>query len=81
VAIYKTKYFGDFEAEDDQDLIEIETTVQEGGEDKEVSIIIHYSGAYLPGESGLLKSAATSKPAYLFCSSLGSDCSSGIFWK
>jgi hypothetical protein len=46
VAIYKTKYFGGFEAEDDQDLIEIETTVQEGGEDKEVSIIIHYSGAY-----------------------------------
>jgi hypothetical protein len=46
VAIYKTKYFGDFEAEDDQDLIEIETTVPEGGEDKEVSIIIHYSGAY-----------------------------------
>jgi hypothetical protein len=46
MAVYKTKYFGDFEADDDQDLIEIETSVQEDGEDKEVSIIIHYSGAY-----------------------------------
>jgi hypothetical protein len=46
MAIYRTKYFGDFETGDEQDLIEIETSVQDGGEDKEVSIIIHYSENY-----------------------------------
>lgn len=46
MATYKTKYFGDFEADDDQRLIEIETSIREEGEDKEVSIIIHYSGTY-----------------------------------
>jgi hypothetical protein len=46
MAIYKTKYFGDFEVEDDNDLIEIETTVKDGREDKEVSIVIHYSDTY-----------------------------------
>jgi hypothetical protein len=46
MALYHTRYFGDFEADDDNDLIEIETSVQEGGEDTEVSIIIHYSENY-----------------------------------
>jgi hypothetical protein len=40
MAIYKTKYFGDFEAEDEDETIEIETVVQEDGEDKEVAIVI-----------------------------------------
>jgi hypothetical protein len=42
MARYKTKYFGDFEADDDKDVVEIETSVREGGEDKDVSIIVHY---------------------------------------
>ena len=33
MALYKTKYFGDFEADNDTDLIKIETTVKEEGED------------------------------------------------
>jgi hypothetical protein len=40
VALYKTKYFGDFKADDDDETVEIETFIQEGGEDKEVAIVI-----------------------------------------
>jgi hypothetical protein len=46
MAVYKTKYFGDFEADNDQDLIEIETSVKDEGKETDVSIIIHYSGSY-----------------------------------
>jgi hypothetical protein len=42
MAIYKTKYFGDFEANDDDEQVTIETLVQESGEDVEVSIVINY---------------------------------------
>jgi hypothetical protein len=46
MALYHTRYFGDFEADDDNDLIEMETSVRDGGEDTEISIIIHYSENY-----------------------------------
>jgi hypothetical protein len=42
MATYKTKYFGDFEANDDDEQVTIETSVQESGEDVEVSIVINY---------------------------------------
>jgi hypothetical protein len=42
---YKTTYFGDIEAEDDQELIEIETSVRDEGKDTDISIIIQYSGS------------------------------------
>jgi hypothetical protein len=46
MAIYKTKYFGDFEADDEDETVEIETVIQEDGEDKEVSIIISHFADY-----------------------------------
>jgi hypothetical protein len=46
VALYKTKYFGDFEADDDEETVEIETFIQEGGEDKEVAIVISHFSDY-----------------------------------
>jgi hypothetical protein len=46
MAIYKTKYFGDIEAEDDAETVELETFIQEDGEDKEVVIIISHFTDY-----------------------------------
>jgi hypothetical protein len=46
MALYKTKYFGDFEAADDEETVEIETFIQEGGEDKEVVIVISHFADY-----------------------------------
>jgi hypothetical protein len=40
MAIFKTRYFGDIEVDDKEDTVEIETTIREGGEEKEVSIVI-----------------------------------------
>jgi hypothetical protein len=42
--VYKTKYFGNLEVDDD--LIEIETSVREEGKDTDLSIVIHYTGIY-----------------------------------
>jgi hypothetical protein len=42
MARYTTKYFGDFEANDDDQEVEIETYVEQDGEQKDVSILINY---------------------------------------
>jgi hypothetical protein len=46
MAVYKTKYFGDFEADDDEETVEIETFIREGGEDKEVVVVISHFADY-----------------------------------
>jgi hypothetical protein len=46
MAVYKTKYFGDFEAADNEETVEIETFIQEDGEDKEVVIVISHFKDY-----------------------------------
>jgi hypothetical protein len=46
MAVYKTKYFGDFEADDDEETVEIETFIKEGREDKEVVIVISHFADY-----------------------------------
>jgi hypothetical protein len=46
MALYKTKYFGDFEAADDDETVEVETFIEVNGEDKEVVIVIHNFSDY-----------------------------------
>jgi hypothetical protein len=45
MAVYHTRYFGDFEADDDE-TVEIETTLEEDGETIEVAIVISHFEDY-----------------------------------
>jgi hypothetical protein len=46
MALYKTKYFGDFEAADDDETVEVETFIKVNGEEKEVVIVINNFSDY-----------------------------------